>query len=78
MSNFYELWRQKKQLKTMEMSEASHDIYVRDLSINSNLKPLTNFTSSIRSSEFKDILPWNISPMITKTVSISPRINKLQ
>ena len=32
------------------------------------------FTSSNRSTEFKNILPWNISQMITKTVPISTRI----
>ena len=39
--------------------------------INSNLNPLTKFTSSNRSTEFKDILSWNISQMITKTIPIS-------
>ena len=46
----------------------------RDIYINSNLNPLAKFTSSSRSTEFKDILPWNISQMITKTVPISTRI----
>ena len=45
-----------------------------DIYINSNLNPLLKFTSSSRSTEFKDILPWNIPKMITKTVSISKRI----
>ena len=40
----------------------------------SNLKPLTKFTSSSRNTEFIDILPWNISQMITKTVIINMRI----
>ena len=39
----------------------------------SNLNPLTKFTSS-RGNEFKDILPWNISQIITKTTPISMRI----
>ena len=47
---------------------------MRDIYINSNLNPLTKFTSSSRSTEFKDILLWNISQMITKTVLISTRI----
>ena len=47
---------------------------MRDMYINSNLNPLTKFTSSSRSTEFKDILPWNISQMITKTIPISTRI----
>ena len=49
-------------------------ISMRDIYINSNLNPLTKFIRSSRSTEFKDILPWNISLMITKTVSISTRI----
>ena len=42
--------------------------------INSNLNSLTKFTSSSKITEFKDILPWNISQMITKTILISTRI----
>ena len=38
--------------------------------INSNLNPLTKFTSSSRSMKLKDILAW----FITETVSISRRI----
>ena len=49
-------------------------LLVRDIYINSNMNSLTKFTYSSRSSEFKDILPQNISKMITKTVSISTRI----
>ena len=44
---------------------------MRDIYINSNLNPLAKFTSSI---EFKDILPWNISQVITKTIQINSRI----
>ena len=47
---------------------------MRDIYINSNLNPLTKFTSSSRSTDLKDILPWNISQMITKTIPISTRI----
>ena len=47
---------------------------MRDLYVYSNLKPLTKFTSSSRNTEFIDILPWNISQMITKTVTINIRI----
>ena len=46
---------------------------MRGVYINCNLNPLTKFTSSI-STEFKDILPWNISQIITKTVPISTKI----
>ena len=34
---------------------------MRDIYINSNLNPLTELTSSSRSTEFKDTLTWNIS-----------------
>ena len=47
---------------------------MRDIYISSNMNSLIKFTYSSRSSEFKDILPQNISKMITKTVSISTRI----
>ena len=49
-------------------------LLMRDIYINFNLNPLTKFTSSSRSTEFKDILPGNISQMITKTKS-SPHKN---
>ena len=47
---------------------------MRDIYISSNLNPLTKFIRSSRSTEFEDILPWNISQMITKTITISTRI----
>ena len=47
---------------------------MRDIYINSNLNPLTKFTSSSRTTKFKDILLWKISQMITKTVPITTRI----
>ena len=43
----------------------------RDIYINSNLNSLTKFTSSSKITVFKDILPWNISQIIRKTVPIS-------
>ena len=48
-------------------------LYMRDIYINFNLNSLTKFTSR-RSTEFKDILPWNISQIITKAGPISMRI----
>ena len=50
--------------KTMEMIEVWPDAYNEDIYINSILNPLTKLTNSSRSTEFKDILPWNISQMI--------------
>ena len=47
---------------------------MRDIYINCIFNPLTKFTSSSRSTEFKDILPWNISQMIMKTIPINTRI----
>ena len=49
-------------------------LMIRDIYINSNLNPLTKLTSSSRRTEFKDILPWNISQMIRKAIPISTRI----
>ena len=49
-------------------------LMMRDIHINFNLNPLTKFTTSRRSTEFKDILPLYISQMIMKTIVISPRI----
>ena len=42
--------------------------------INSKLNPLTKFTGSSRSTKLKDILLWNTSQTITKTIPISTRI----
>ena len=53
-------------------------LLMRNIYINSNLNPLTRFTSTNRSTEFKDILPWNIFQMITKTIPISTRIDMKQ
>ena len=44
---------------------------MRDIYINCNLNPLTKFTGSSISTKLKDIFPWNISQMITKSVPIS-------
>ena len=40
------------------------------------MNSLTKFTSSIKSTKFKDILRWKISQVIPKTVPISTRIVK--
>ena len=47
---------------------------LRHIYINPNLNLLTKFTRSGRSTEFKDILPRNISQLKTKTFSFSRRI----
>ena len=47
---------------------------MRDIYINFNLDPPTKFNSNSRKIELKDILPWNISQMITKTIPTSLRI----
>ena len=47
---------------------------MRDIYIIFNLTPLTKIFSISRNTDFKDILPWNISQMIIKTVTISTRI----
>ena len=72
--DFYELWQLHKQLKIMEMSELDLIFTLWDIYRYYNLNTFTEFTSSSKSIKFKDILPWNISQMITKTVPISTRI----
>ena len=47
---------------------------MRGIYINFNLNLLTKFTWSSRSTKFKNILQWNISQMITKTIPISTKI----
>ena len=47
---------------------------MKDIYINSNMNPLKKFNISGRITEFKDILSWSISQMITKTIPISMRI----
>ena len=49
-------------------------LMMSNIYINSNLNRLTKFTSSSRSTQFKDILFWNISQIITKSIPISTRI----
>ena len=73
-NDFYELWQLHKQLKIMEMSELDLIFTLWDIYRYYNLNTFTEFTSSSKSIKFKDILPWNISQMITKTVPISTRI----
>ena len=72
-SDFYELWQWQKLLK-VRWVRFDVIIMMIDIYINFNLKPLTEFTSSSWSTESKDILSWNISQMITKTILISTRI----
>ena len=57
----------------MEMSD-NLIISMRDIYINSILNLLTKFLSSCRSTEFKDILPKNVSQMIKKTIPVRTRI----
>ena len=47
---------------------------MRDIYIDCNLNALTISTSNSRSTKSEDFLLWNISQVITKTISISTRI----
>ena len=52
-----------------------HMIYtMRKIYINSSRETLTKPSCNCRSTEFKNIIPWNISKMITKTITIHTRI----
>ena len=61
-----------KQLKTRRRGR----FMMRDIYISFNLNLLTKLTSNSRSTEFKYILPQNISQMISKTISIN-KINRI-
>ena len=58
------------------MSDIYNDLILTMSNIysNSNLNPLIKFTSSNRNTEFENILPWNISQMVTKTILITTKI----
>ena len=60
-TDFYDLWQQHKQLKTMEMSDAwlyvFYELYIHQL----QQILLTKFTTTSRSTKFKDILLLNNS-----------------
>ena len=58
----------------MTMHEVGPDTYDEGYIHQFQLEPLTKFMSSSSSTEFKDIIPWNISQMITKTIPISTMI----
>ena len=47
---------------------------ISNIHINSNLTPITRFTSSSRSTNLKNVFPWNISQLITKTIPVRLRI----
>ena len=47
---------------------------IRDICINSSLNLLIKFSGSTRSTNFQGVLPWNISKMNTKSISVSTRI----
>ena len=52
-----------------------HMIYtMRKIYIYSSRETLTKPSCNCRSTEFKNIIPWNISKMITKTITIHTRI----
>ena len=75
-NDFYELWQQHNQLKTMEMRETWPDTFNEGHMHPFQIEPhLQNSLAAAEAlTEFKDIGPWNILQMITKTIPISPRI----
>ena len=67
--NFYELWQEQK------IAENHGDQWGFTRYLQWGIcKSIPTWTSSSRSAKFKDILPWNISQMITKTAPMSMRI----
>ena len=73
-NDIYELRQKHMQLKTMEMSEDWPYNYNEGYIHQFQYEPTHKITNSSRNTEFKDILPWNISQMITETLLISKRI----
>ena len=59
--------------ETMKMSEAWPDLFYEEYIHQFQPEPTHKFTSSSRGTGFKDILPLNISQLITKTIPISTR-----
>ena len=72
-SDFYNLWLQQKLLKTMEM-RLDLIFMMSDIYINFDEDPFTKFSKSSRTTKFKDIIPWYISHMITKSILFSMKI----
>ena len=73
-SDFYELWQQYKQLKTIEM-RLELILTMKGIYIDFQPESTKKITRSSRCTELKDILNdvQNISQLITKTVPISTR-----
>ena len=61
-------WKSKRWMR--------HDLIllIKNIFINPNLNPFAKCLSSSRSTEFEDIIPWNISKIILKTAAIIARI----
>ena len=66
-SNFYKLWQQHKQPKNMEISE----VWLISIPTRTHLQ---NSPAAAEALTHKNILPWNISQMIKKTIPITMRI----
>ena len=56
------------------MNEVDLIFMIKNIYVNSNLELIAKFSSSNKSTGFKDIFSWNISQVITKAVPISTRI----
>ena len=73
-SDFYNYGGSTSNWKPWKSVRLDLILSMRDIYINFNLSPLSKFTSRNRSMEFKDILQWNISQIIRKTIPVSTRI----
>ena len=71
---FYELQQSKSSWKPCRWVRLDLIFTMRDIYINSNMNPPTKFTNSSRCTEFKTILPQNISLTIMKTIPINTRM----
>ena len=73
-SDCYEPLQQHKHMKQWRWMRLDLIFTMRDIYINSNMEPLTKFSSSRRNTQFKDIDPLNFTHMIVKTFLISTRM----
>ena len=64
-------------VETKEMNEARPNVSDDGYAHHFQPKTLKNFSSGNRSIKFKDILPQNVSQMITKTIAISKKQTSL-
>ena len=67
---FYEIWHSTSSWKSWGWFGLSLIFKIAIIYTNSNLDPLTKFSSNCRSTSIKNILPWSASQTIANTIQI--------